>query len=345
MSRRGSWGRSSEITFDRRDSHRGRAGHSSEHDDAGSPCARGDWCSGATIRAGAGGTRERLAARTPRVFCGACETRITACLGELPGAYLRLAFEIGRKGGTPGGARSPAGPRLPLREDVDAIMRLTARLLRGWEARTRAVPPAWTPPVQVPVDSIESVAAAASALRNRLGVMLALQPGWMTRSFALHPGRRGDQLAALSRELEELEATHGDQEIVRVGVDFISLQVQLSGRDAGEEILHLHYRARTVLGDTKAQPEAFDGVPCPRCGDIALDRAEPPSDPAAPAMWSHCASCGSDMDTATFHQWVDWYATRAETAGLPACRRCQAGRCPECAWAACACRASGHTAA
>jgi hypothetical protein len=310
----------------------------------GSLCARGEWCSAVTIQVAEDGSRKRVAARTPRVFCGPCETRIAACLDELPAAYGRMAAEIGEtpRHGKP--VRVPFGPRLVVRTDLDALMRLTTRTLRGWEARTRAVPPAWTPPADVPLDSGESVGKSVEAIARRLGAMLALQEGWMTRSFDLRPGRR-NEAAALLRELEEMEAVHGDREIMRIGVDFISLQVPVGGKEAGLEVLHLHYRARSVLGETTAPPEAFDGVPCRQCGDIALERAEPPSDPDTEAKHSRCASCGHAMDERTFTGWSKWYGGWAEGAGLPACKRCQRGRHGECAWPACPCASAGHAAA
>ena len=351
MSRRGSWGKSSEVSFARGDSFRERAAHSRSRapeapppEEAGEPCACAEMCSGATVKLQEDGTRLRVPALTPRVFCTACETRIAGSLTDLPGFYRRMGAELGEPSRRGRPVRVPFGPRIPLREDLDALMRLTTRTLRGWEARTRAVPPAWTPPVQAPLDTPGSVTAAADTIGLRLGACLALQPGWMARSFDLHPGRR-NEAAALSRELAELEAVHGDKEMVRLGVDFISLRVLVSGRDAGLEILHLHYRARSALGETRSLPESFDGIPCRSCGDIALERAEPPSDPKTEAMWSRCASCGHAMDAKTYRQWVDWYARWSQRADLPSCRRCKADRHAECAWGACPCKARGHAAA
>jgi len=314
------------------------------------------------------GTMKRTPARTPRSFCDDCAARIERCVGELPSAYGRLGAEIGmmpRRGQV---TRSPFGPRLPLREDVDALMRLMACAVRGWEARVRAQV-RWTPPAPFPVDSAESVTRAAVTLTRdqNPGVLLALQPGWMTRSFSLHPGRRNppavdictlcgvagwyehfqmntghpyttaSQPDSLLAELDELAAAGmGECEIVRMGVDFICVMTRLDGTAAGHEILHLHYRARRLLGETKAPRESFDGVPCRQCGDMgSLERAEPPSDPKIAAMHSRCASCGHAMDAKTYGQWAAWYSRWAQTAGPKTCKRCQRGKHDECAWSAC----------
>jgi len=118
----------------------------------------------------------------------------------------------------------------------------------------------------------------------------------------------------------------------------------MSGADAGNEILDLHYQARRILQETKAAPESFDGVPCRECEDISLERAEPPSDPDVPAAKSRCASCGDTMTAEEFREWTVRYKKWAENAGLPSCRRCQRGDHDQCVWKACGCRLIGHAA-
>jgi hypothetical protein len=283
-----------------------------EADTSGSECARGEWCSGAVMARQPDGTMKRQPARTPRNFCEACRSRIGTCLEEMPSAYGRLAAEIGEPSRTGHAVRIPPGPRLPIRADVDALMRLAAESLLSWEERVRDV--ARLTPLDTALSrqrgTQEAVTAAVRLLAAHLDVLLGLEAGPMTR-----PGEHDAVILA-----------------------------SLSGADAGNEILHLHYRCRSLLGETRTQPEAFDGIPCRECEDMALERAEPPSDPEQEAMHSRCASCGHAMTRKEFAEWAQWYATWAATAGL-ACRRCRQNRCAECVYRGCACAGSGHRVA
>lgn len=136
----------------------------------------------------------------------------------------------------------------------------------------------------------------------------------------------------------------GDREIVRQGDGWVTILDELGGVSAGDEILDLHWRARRILGETRAQPEAFDGVPCRNCDELALERAEPPSDPSLPAMHSRCAACRDEMDREEFAQWAERYAGWARGAGIQVCRRCSLAepRHEDCAWAACSCTEGEH---
>lgn len=315
---------------------------STRTDDAGHPCAREEWCSARTITRASDGTATIEAARTYQAFCATCTTQIEICLRELPPAYLLLGAELGQMPRTGEAVRSPFGPRTALREDVDALMRTMAATLRSWEARTRATA-SLTPPRPFPVHSPESVREAVKTLAAALGTLLALQDGWMTRTFPLAPGRHG-QPATVSAELLEL---HPDAEITRVGVDSVTIMDRFGGKDAGLEILRLHRRAQAILGQAAQRPDLLDGVPCRRddCGDYALERAPAPASPSQPAMWSRCATCRDQMDQDEYALWVSQWASWAGRAGPLVCHRCQQNRCGECSWGACTCRASGHATA
>jgi hypothetical protein len=77
---------------------------------------------------------------------------------------------------------------------------------------------------------------------------------------------------------------------------------------------------------------------------MALERAEPPSDPALPVMWSQCASCRDQMNREDFTAWAAMYAKWADGSGLT-CSRCQQGRHGECIYSGCACSAPQDHAA
>ena len=59
---------------------------------------------------------------------------------------------------------------------------------------------------------------------------------------------------------------------------------------------------------------------------MALERAEPPSDPSLPAMYSQCASCHAQMSREDFTAWAAMYAAWADDCAL-VCRRCKGGNC------------------
>lgn len=136
----------------------------------------------------------------------------------------------------------------------------------------------------------------------------------------------------------------GDREIVRQGEGWVTVLDELDGAKAGSEILDLHWRARKILGETRDRPESFDGVPCRNCDELALERAEPPSDPSLDAMHSKCAVCKDEMDREEFAQWAERYAGWARGAGIQVCRRCSLAepRHEDCAWAACSCTEGEH---
>jgi hypothetical protein len=307
-------------------------------DDGQRQCARDQYCFSRVIDI-TDGVRTVTGALTPRIFCDRCRDHIKDRCGELPAAYERLAAELGEPARRGEMVRTPFGPRLPLRENVDVLMRLMASTLCGWECRVRSVARLTPRDPYRPVDTAESVEQAASTLVTHLDVLLALQPKWMTRAISLGLGRHGEA-ATIPAATEEL---HGDREIVRLGVDFVALMVELGAQDAGQEILRLHYRALAVLGEVTKQPETLDGVPCRRCEDMSLERAEPPSDPSLPVQWSVCATCHDHMSQPDYAAWAALYASWADGSGLT-CQRCSNGDCRECVYAGCACTAC-HAAA
>lgn len=291
-----------------------------------------EWCSGSRIVEQPDGTMRREPGLTYQAFCDPCRIRIGACLDELPSAYVRLAAAIGdppRRGRL---VRIPFGPRMPLQPDIDALMRYMADVLGSWHERVAAVAHLTPPDTEASrADPARTVEHAVEILSVHLTVMLALAPEQMAR--VMTPA--------------DADAWAGDPEtvtVVRASGEAHVLR-PMSGADAGNEIIDLHYQARRIVFETKAQAESHDGIPCRNCEDMALERAEPPSDPNLPAMKSRCASCGDMMDDAEFKIWVDMYAKWADAAGLPACKRCQDDNHEQCVWPACPCRHAGHAAA
>jgi hypothetical protein len=274
-------------------------------DDGQRPCARGEWCEDAVLTRLEDGTVRRDGALGYRAFCERDRARIIEHLDELPRLYADLAAEIGRPSSGTQQVRAPFGPRIPLRADVDALMRTMEEVLSSWHERTAAVARLGFP--------------EGNLSRRR-------RPGFAISQAVLIIGAHIDALLALGPEPVRRTVSHqaaaalppGTPGTVRPG--YAAVIADLSGADAGLEILHLHYLARSILGETRAAPQELLGVPCRReeCDLRALRRAELPSDPSAPAWWSECSACGDRMNEAEYADWTRRYARWAQGRTVPA---------------------------
>lgn len=280
-------------------------------DDGQRPCARGDWCSARTVTV-IDGERVVTPAYTFRAYCDSCERYIGSLLTgttedpswAMSALYVRLAAAIGDPLQADVWVPSPFGPQVPLREDIDAHMRLMAFLAAGWAARVRAV--ARLAAAEQPVGSPERMTADCATLGAHVTVLLALQPGWTTRSFPmsrddtplagedwlpsgvlLQPRSRGDVIPA------DVLEVHADAEIIRTGVDYLHLPVKADGEDAGRELMYLHYAGRRMLLETNPPPDILL-VPCRQCTERGLRRAWPsPGDERD--VYSRCDNCRDEM--------------------------------------------------
>lgn len=252
------------------------------------PCARGEYCASSVTVTEAGETR-REAARGPRAFCDRDRGHVAASLAELPEQYVRLTAEMGSPSSRGAAIRVPFGPRLPLRADIDALTRLIAESLVSWHERVADVA-RLSFPESMRRDSW-AVGRAAGVLSAHLDAMLALPAQPMSRAWDL-------------RDLGHLPA--GASGVIRSV--FADVTIDLSGADAGLEILRVRYLARAVLGETRARPEELIGVPCrdPEgdCGWRTLVRAELPSREDEPVWWSVCSRCGDKMTETEYREWV-----------------------------------------
>jgi hypothetical protein len=257
-------------------------------------CARGQWCASVKAVEQPDGTTARIPGFTYQVFCQACSDLVVAALTEMPGVYVRIEQEYGspvRRGDTP--VRSPFGPSIPIRLDIDALQREAPPVIGGWAARVRAVPGLQLSAAQHPPDTPEGFAEACKVLRLYPEPLFALQPYRMTRTYRLPLN-------------EDLEALVGDLEILHGGDDFVTVQVLCDGATAGNEILGLRRRATAVLGEMRSKPVELMGVPCRAdgCGRLSLVRAEPPSDPEDPGDYSICLRCRARMGEEDYREWV-----------------------------------------
>jgi hypothetical protein len=304
-------------------------------DDGQRECARMEWCSERTVTVEDG---ERIVnpALTYRPYCDSCERHIASLLAGAPddpgramGAlYQRLAKSIGSPLQADVHVPAPFGPLIPLREDIDAHMRVMASALGGWAARVRAM--VRLSDAEHPFASPERVIEDAAMLGTHITVLLALQPGWVTRSFPMYRDDEplsgedwlpsGEMLTPRSRT-EPIPAdtadTHADAEIIRAGVDYVQLPVLASGEDAGLEILHMHYVGRRLLLETNPPPEILL-VQCRQCTSRSLRRAWP--DPGAERdVYSRCDGCGDEMGSEEYdvnaRRWLAYH--RANQGNRP----------------------------
>ena len=271
-------------------------------------CARDQFCS-ARIITFTDGERVVTPALTPRPYCDLCQEHIARCAADLPGFWVRLAAMIGDPLQAEVQVHAPFGPQVPLREDVDAHLRLTAVTLGGWAARVRAVAR-----LSAPLHAYDTPAGVrdnARVLARHPGVLIALQPGWMTRAFSFPPGRK-DQPDLISDEIED---EFGDTEIIRAGVDFVHLPVMADGEDAGREVLYSHYRARSLLLETNPPPEILI-PPCRNCTWRSLRRAYP--DTAHEDIYSKCERCADECTwpeyEANSKRWLAYQRAHLENA-------------------------------
>jgi len=226
----------------------------------------------------------------------------------------------------------------------------------GWTARTYMFPPAAEEPPEATCRhcGLRITTGTGDERRHVRGRTRWWLAGKVTGPVAAcahepAPGKTAGKADVIPAHLLELI---GDREIVRQGDGWVTVMDELDGGEAGNEILGLHWDARRILGETKAKPETFDGIPCRACEAMTLERAEPPSDPSLPANHSRCPECGDEMDRETFAQWADTYVSWARSA-IQKCRRCQlaesaeteekrVARHAECCWAHCACEQGEH---
>jgi hypothetical protein len=212
-----------------------------DHDDGQRPCALEGRCAerdhGGQPKPG------------PRAFCSTDQMIIGRSLAWLPEAYVRLHQMIGEKGRGQGErVSSSRTPAVPLNLEVDSLITDMVGILDEWANRVRGVDALYQVPPEYAKMRRDApvVEAAVKTLTPRLNALLALPPAPMERFLTL------DQAADLNAW--PAPPAGGD----------LQYHPELDGSDAGIEILHLHRRARNLLG---LNPRHVDlPVPCWECG-------------------------------------------------------------------------------
>ncbi|MFG1963120.1 hypothetical protein [Nonomuraea sp. NPDC049028] len=197
-------------------------------------CARGDRCSDPRLVA-QGAKTVRLPALTYQAFCHQDRNAVAKALNDLPMLFVRVHQRLDKTfaaaGGGPIVAMSKTAP-VPLSLPADELLRLLLATLVSWEERVRTV-------------ARLAVLDTVTSRRRRDGAILT--QAWTILAAHL------DALLALPAE----PMPRGD-----------SIE-DLSGVDAGLELLHLAYRCRAFLTDTKRAARHLSGVYCD-CGFAEL---------------------------------------------------------------------------
>ncbi len=227
-----------------------------------------------------------------RAFCEPDRADIVTALAAFPDLYPQLHDELGEASSQTSPVRSPFGPQLPVRVDVDAVMRKLVVVLTSWEQRVRTVAQLADPPKDN--DPAAVVARASTTLHRHVDALLSLEPEWMSRTVPAP--RAGNDMVLIRRE-------HWDPD-ANVLTGDVTVLDRLDGAHAGLEILHLHYLCRSVLGEIEPRPENLPGVACYRCGHKALRRADPPAADESLLMYSQCKVCGHQLTEPAYRDHV-----------------------------------------
>jgi hypothetical protein len=198
-------------------------------DTAGQLCARGRHC--------ASRDEKGIPPWGPRAFCEPDRTRIQAVLGpqELPALYRELGARIGDKKTGDGPRVSGGGktPPVPINLATDAFMRLTVDIVLSWEQRVRAAARLADTDPPRNGDHTAALDRACRTLAAHIDTLLGLEPDGMRRYEDIH-----------RREHLPEDA----QGVVHPSAGWIEYNTNLSGADAGIELLNLHHRALARLG-------------------------------------------------------------------------------------------------
>jgi hypothetical protein len=255
-------------------------------------CHRAEHCGNAA--SGPDGTLLGAWAEPGTPYCHRCTQAITRTLTAMPARYAWLRWHIGRKPVT-GQADPVTGTReapMVIRLDIDALIRDMTGVLGSWDERVADACGLDRPATAISRARRDEVAipAACAALAVRVPALVALPAEPMTRTMTLRRGMRFPE---------------GATGWVHRTAGFVRVYLDLSGADAGREILGLAWMSRRLLGETIPPPARLDGVPCKGCDVLALVEC-----------WDHayrseCEACGDLLTAGEYLEWVRMYSRLA----------------------------------
>jgi hypothetical protein len=300
-----------EVSFRDHDSYRpDRQQQEQAHGDR--VCARGQWCASASRAERDDGTWGREPASCTGVFCAVDEAIIGGCLEAFPALHGRLAGAALERLSAEVLVRLPFGPGVPVRVDVDELMRLLVDVACSWHERV-ATARKLAPPDTQRTRARQLTAGAGTLLDDAVPVLAA----YLDDLLALPPG-------PVTRPWPSLLAVVVPDAIV-LGAAGDTATLGLCGADAGNEVMRLEYAGRAVLGETDPAPEVLHGVTCRSCERRSLRRAAPPQHDGDPAYASECTRCGHLMTAGEYRQWTSMNARYWRERVTPAQLAARAG--------------------
>jgi hypothetical protein len=214
----------------------------------------------------------------------------------MPEKYVELRTQLGAKSQVTedkvSGSRTPP---VPVRLDFDAIIRDMLLILCSWDEAVACA------------ERLDRPYTAAS-LRRRDEVALPAAVTTLVAHFDTLLGLPRQPMARIRSLRAAADLPAGTAGFVHEDAAYAEVNLELDGADAGLEIIHLHWRARSALRMTSPPPEKLDGIPCRKCEMLSLERAAPPRSPEGAEYWSECAQCGHLMSRDEYVQWVKLYA-------------------------------------
>lgn len=250
------------------------------HTSDGRECARAERC--ATSWTDDTGTRR--GAWGPRPLCEPDRGHLIDTLTELPELYAWLwmqlpvsqtsAIEPVTTSGT--GRTAP----IPLRADIDALMREIIHTTAAWEERVRLIARLSDHPVG-PHAGGPALTTITRTLTEHVDVLLALPAEPMLRTMTIQ--------AAADLPPDTPGSIDPDAGTATAVLD-------QDGADAALELWDLVARARARAGMTR-RVTPLQGVPCPRCDMVALVRT-------TGADHVHCEGCAGQMTDDDYDRWV-----------------------------------------
>ena len=263
------------------------------------PCARAQRCRSSETTISDDGETVTTPALGYDTFCQADRNAIARALGAIPELWVRVHQELPVK--APGGEHVTMSRTAPVPPNLaaDALLREVSAVLCSWDEAVRLAAGLTLPDTQLARQRRDApvIAASVRTLTAHLDRLLALPLGPMSRSFELH-------------DLEKIpEGCFGRTNTIG---GYAEVTVDLSGADAGEEILGLAYRCRAFLGETRMVERLEAPCPDPTCDSFTLVRVQ------GSEYSAECSACGRLMSAGELSTWSKIFTAGLTLADIPA---------------------------
>jgi hypothetical protein len=233
------------------------------------------------------------------VFCMSDRDAIARALGGLPEQWVRVHGELSVKAAAGEHVTMSRTAPVPLSMAADALLREVSAVLCSWDEAVRMAAGLTLPDTQLARQRRDAlvIAATVRTLTAHLDRLLALPMGPMSRSYELH-------------DLEKIpEGTYGRTNTIG---GYCEVTVDLSGADAGDEILNLAYRCRSFLGETRMTERLDAPCPDPTCNGFTLEHIQ------GSAYAAECRACGRLMSTGELGTWEKIFTAGMDHRDIPA---------------------------